>query len=796
MRSMEIMRHAFGGLDRRLLEMCPPQEEWRDFVVCSTVLGRHFARVDNFREGEAERRAVSPTGVAHLSQNVLLPVLLEEAQRAAVESCPSTQILFDAEFIGLRRLNINNVDVDTNQDCDSTPHSHSQLDMELSVRRRRSPNRSSKSATAAATVPAAAKAAAAGSPENDIDLAGIKILCKYVIAADGAGSSVREAAGIPLSGRRELGNLVNIHFRCKGLGQLLMGGKGPRVKGKRHNHRPGMLYFVYNEETICVLVAHNVQKGEWACQVPFFPPHQTAEFFTPERSVAIIRAALGPGCSRLDIDIRSVRPWTMNALVADSYFSKVSRTNGIGEEGKEGVSSTGDQGGVILVGDAAHQFPPAGGFGLNTGVQDAHNLAWKLAAVHHGLASPDLLLSYNAERQPVAMRNAALSVRNLKRSLRVLETLGVDPSLGASVGLMNQLVHSPLTLDWNGAISNMAASLLSLLSLNNTEDRSERSEYILRLGRRQLASLRVEGHPYGESRIRALRRLLAEGVDLPDQIRRVMLSCAGSNLCVPSVAPFTGFGGRAETRASLASVLVVSLPQSMEVYSGGSQRPDDGTVVPAAEVMRARWYRAVVAALEPGVGGDSEDAATATATAGTGNGAAGTNRRTPLWPIILLAVSPPRHASVSTAATPSITSNTTMSSIKHLEAYLDHGNSDRATLATISELVDAEARAAVPAEGSQESTDERSNLVFDRRCEVPKGPVLSMHAIDDGAGRLGKAFAAAGAEAILLRPDGHIAWLGLNVGSKLGSCGQAGEHDDPVLVQELRSALDTVYSRE
>lgn len=90
------------------------------------------------------------------------------------------------------------------------------------------------------------------------------------------------------------------------------------------------------------------------------------QFFTPERSVSIIREALGPGCSRLDIDVCSIRPWTMNALVADSYFSRVSSRGGKSvDKGGEG----GAEGGVFLVGDAAHQFPPAGGFGLNTGVQ-------------------------------------------------------------------------------------------------------------------------------------------------------------------------------------------------------------------------------------------------------------------------------------------------------------------------------------------------------------------------------------------------------------------------------------------
>lgn len=59
----------------------------------------------------------------------------------------------------------------------------------------------------------------------------------------------------------------------------------------------------------------------------------------------------------------------MNALVADSYSSEVSKTGGRGGVDKVGEGDTVDEGGVILVGDAAHQFPPAGGFGLNTGVQ-------------------------------------------------------------------------------------------------------------------------------------------------------------------------------------------------------------------------------------------------------------------------------------------------------------------------------------------------------------------------------------------------------------------------------------------
>lgn len=145
-----------------------------------------------------------------------------------------TQILFDAEVTGLRRLDDIGIDHDRSP-CDSTRHSQ----LELSVRQGKSPNSSSVLAEAA-TLPSVS---AAASPSNDI--ANNSILCKYVIAADGAGSSVREAAGIGLSGRRELGNLVNIHFRCESLGQLLLGDNGLLGKGRRH--RTGMLYFVYNE---------------------------------------------------------------------------------------------------------------------------------------------------------------------------------------------------------------------------------------------------------------------------------------------------------------------------------------------------------------------------------------------------------------------------------------------------------------------------------------------------------------------------------------------------------------------
>src|SRR5262249_27009653 len=86
------------------------------------------------------------------------------------------------------------------------------------------------------------------------------------------------------------------------------------------------------------------------------------------------------GVPDLPVKILGVARWTASAHIAEQYR----------------------HGRIFLAGDAAHEMPPTGGFGMNTGVQDVHNLAWKLAAVLKGQASPALLDTYHDERQPVA----------------------------------------------------------------------------------------------------------------------------------------------------------------------------------------------------------------------------------------------------------------------------------------------------------------------------------------------------------------------------------------------------------
>jgi hypothetical protein len=131
--------------------------------------------------------------------------------------------------------------------------------------------------------------------------------------------------------------------------------------------------------------------GRWLMAVQFVPERgERAEDFTPDRCRDLIRR--GAGRPDLNVDVVDVRPWEAAAAVADRYQERR----------------------VLLVGDSAHVMPPTGGFGGNTGIQDAYNLAWKLDAVVTGAARPELLETYDAERRPIAERTVAQSLARLQ----------------------------------------------------------------------------------------------------------------------------------------------------------------------------------------------------------------------------------------------------------------------------------------------------------------------------------------------------------------------------------------------
>jgi 2-polyprenyl-6-methoxyphenol hydroxylase-like FAD-dependent oxidoreductase len=222
---------------------------------------------------------------------------------------------------------------------------------------------------------------------------------RYVICADGAHSRNRRELGIELTSRTGvLQHLVNVHFFSPQLAELLL------------DRLPAMLYFIYSPKGVGVLVAHSLAEGEFVLQVPFFPPHQPEIDFTPGRCADIIAQLAG---GTFDLDIRSVRPWRMGAWTARRLVSENGR--------------------CFLVGDAAHQFPPSGGFGMNLGILEVHNLTWKLALElkqYGGRSEPtpagDLSASYDAECRPLAERVAAAGVRNFKKTVAVARAVGLD----------------------------------------------------------------------------------------------------------------------------------------------------------------------------------------------------------------------------------------------------------------------------------------------------------------------------------------------------------------------------------
>lgn len=205
---------------------------------------------------------------------------------------------------------------------------------------------------------------------------GETLAADYLIAADGVRSAVREHLGIGLGGPGALGEpTVSILFRAD---------LTPYTGGRNFVNctittpdAPGLLVTVDGEK-------------EWIFHVRADDLSCAATDITAERCAELIRIAVGDAA--VAVEILSVLPWRPRGHLADRFA---------GER-------------VFLVGDAAHAVPPIGAFGLNTGIADAHNLAWKLAAVLRGEAGPALLDTYETERRPVAAMTLAQAMIRLE----------------------------------------------------------------------------------------------------------------------------------------------------------------------------------------------------------------------------------------------------------------------------------------------------------------------------------------------------------------------------------------------
>lgn len=200
------------------------------------------------------------------------------------------------------------------------------------------------------------------------------VVADYLIAADGANGTLRDQLGIGRSGPGVLQHWMNIIFDTD---------LPPIIDGKRF--------------TSCFVSDLNAtitprEGGRWLLALQYFPERgEKPEHFDDDRCRELVLR--GAGRSGVTADLVDARSWEMAAYVADRF--------------REGRS--------FLIGDAAHLMPPTGAFGGNSGIHDAHNLAWKLAMVICGEAEGSLLETYDQERRPVIAATLAQALARLQK---------------------------------------------------------------------------------------------------------------------------------------------------------------------------------------------------------------------------------------------------------------------------------------------------------------------------------------------------------------------------------------------
>ncbi|UFR02111.1 FAD-dependent monooxygenase [Streptomyces sp. Go40/10] len=237
--------------------------------------------------------------------------------------------------------------------------------------------------------------------------AGERVRARYVLAADGAHSTVRRLLGIGTTGPGALGGFTTVVFDAD--------------LRRWCARQPAGVYFTAHGSFLPLY-----PEGGWA----WFGPTPRDPAHTDWSGV--LARGLGPGTG-VRAEVRRVQHWVMHAFVADRFR----------------------RGRVLLAGDAVHAVPIVGGLGMNAGVADVHNLCWKLAGVLHGWADPRLLESYGTERGPVAHATLRQAVANAELAGRVLHRRREQLRTGAATS-------APAEIPWSERFSGQLGLVLGV----------------------------------------------------------------------------------------------------------------------------------------------------------------------------------------------------------------------------------------------------------------------------------------------------------------------------------------------
>ncbi|PNY24208.1 2,4-dichlorophenol 6-monooxygenase [Tolypocladium capitatum] len=239
-----------------------------------------------------------------------------------------------------------------------------------------------------------------------------RICTRYLFGADGARSQVVKQLDLPLCVKPGQGLAINVLVKAD-LSHLV-------------KHRPGNLHWVMQPDRVhpdfaWMTVVRMVRPwNEW--MFILFPIHgyELNKEAQPSKEEYLRRVQDFIG-DDTPAEILDISKWYINEIVAEKY----------------------SEGNVFCLGDAVHRHPPLNGLGSNTCIQDAFNLAWKVAYVHKGLASPSLLSTYSAERMPVGFSVITRANQALRDHLCIWDALGMLPTeLSARMEILQELASA------------------------------------------------------------------------------------------------------------------------------------------------------------------------------------------------------------------------------------------------------------------------------------------------------------------------------------------------------------------